>query len=61
MNPETLKQIILLGNPVAMVLVGAWSIKLGRRTGRPFFLIAGILSCLAAPIHILAGILVLAF
>lgn len=61
MSPNTIKLIILLGNPVAMVLVGVWLIKLGKRTGRLLFLIPGILSCLAAPIHLIAGILILAF
>ena len=61
MSPDTIGLIILLGNPVAMVLLGVWSIRLGKQTGRQFFLIVGILSCLAAPIVILAAILILAF
>lgn len=61
MSPDTIKLIIILGNPVVMILAGVWLIKFGKRTGRLFFLIAGILSCLAAPIHLIAGILILAF
>jgi len=61
MSIDTIKLIIILANPIAMVLAGVWSIKFGKRRGVSFFLITGILSCLAAPIHLVAGILVLAF
>ena len=59
MRPDTVLLVLIIGNPIAMVLLGIWSISLGKRIGRPYLVVIGKITCVAAPIILIAGLLVL--
>jgi hypothetical protein len=59
MSPDTVLLVLIIGNPIAMVLVGIWCISLGKRIGRPYLEVIGKIACIAAPIFLIAGLLVL--
>lgn|GEM_PF-6044253 len=60
MSPDAVMQILLIANPILVVLAGVGSIILGKWMRRPFFLIVGILTCVAAPIIAILEIIVTA-
>lgn len=59
MSPDTVMLIITVGSPLLLALAGVWSIILGKRAKWPFFVIIGIITCIAAPIFLILGIVVL--
>lgn len=59
MSPDTVMLVLIIGIPVLMVLVGVWCIFLGKRMERPIFVIIGKITCIAAPIFLIAGLLTL--
>jgi len=59
MSPDTVMLVLVIGNPILMVLAGVWGIILGKRMGRPVFVVIGKITCIAAPIFLIAGLLTL--
>lgn len=57
MNPNTVQLIFAIVDPIAAMIMGIGLMKFGRRTEYPVFVLLGKITCLAAPILLILGLI----